>query len=182
MKTNTLLMVMVAAFYVGCTKNDVSAELNDSQNNEETSIVVNDTLCKYQNVVLDTWDLRSIDHNDLIGRWTLITYGDLEACTFSTDPDNTDISWDLEFHDSAKVSGRAVGNSFWGEYKLRNDSIKFDVERTILMPPPHHEWGDDLLTDLHRKTDLVTIKHDTLIIYYSQSKKVMIFCKEEKSP
>ncbi len=167
----------MAAICLGCAKNDLPDVPNGANNG--TPETVQDTLCMYQNIVLDTWDLHSIEGNDLLGRWKLITYGDLESCTFSDNPQNTDESWEIEFYDWILVRIKALAYSFYGIYNFQYDFLEFGAfgGRSV-EAPPDLKWGIELLNALHLNGDLVTIKNDTLLIYYSQSSEVMILARE----
>lgn len=175
-----LLILMVLTLSLSCSEKDspsIDVENNlasDTTNTDDSSSVNDDTLCMYQNIILDTNDLLSTAQNDLIGKWKLISYADLSNCTFITKPDNIEKSVEIEFKDSVNVGGKTLGNEFTGKYKLQNDTIQFSELQMSLVQEP--EWGEKLTQAIYN-TDLITIKHDTLVIYYSQSKNAMIFSK-----
>ena len=149
----------------------VSLSFNCSKNVEDS---IQDTLCMYQNTVLDTIYLNQIDYNLLFGSWKLITYANLPDCSFITEPDDIVKSVEISFLDSINVIGNSLANDIIGKYNINFDSITFvDLETTLVLEP---EWGAKFINALH-KTDLITIKNDTLLVYYSQSQKIMIFTR-----
>lgn len=174
------LILMILTLSLSCSEKDspsIEEENNlenDSTNANDSSSMNQDTLCMYQNIILDTSDLLSTAQNDLIGKWKLILYVDLLNCTFYTEPENIEKSVEIDFKDSVNVSGNTLGNEFTGKYKLQNDTIQFSNLQMSLVQEP--EWGEKLTQAIYN-TDLVTIKHDTLVIYYSQSNNAMIFSK-----
>lgn len=180
MKTLTkLLFLMLVTLSLSCTKNDSLANRENTNNNstnvENSNNTNNDTLCTFQSIVLDTSDLVSINKTSIIYNWKLIAYADLSDCSFITEPKDIEKSVEINFKDSENVSGHTLGNTFEGKYLIQNDSIQFiDLLITLVKEP---EWGEKFTYAIYN-SDLVTIKNDTLIIYYSQSKKAMIFSKQ----
>jgi heat shock protein HslJ len=180
-KMTNLLILMIVTLGLSCSKDDSSPidddniENNDSTKIENSSFVDCDTLCMYQNIILDTCNLNSIEPNSIISKWELIAYADLLECSFITKPDDIEKIVEINFKDSENVEGNTLGNTFEGNYLIRNDSIQFvDVQISLVQEP---EWGEKLTYAIYN-TDIVTIQSDTLIIYYSQSKKAMIFSKQ----
>lgn len=176
-----LLILMIVTLGLSCTKNDSSPidednrENHDSTKIEDSSSVNCDTLCMYQTILLDTCNLISMKPNEIINKWKLIAYADLIECSFMTKPDDIEKNVEINFKDSENVEGITLGNSFEGNYIIKNDSIRFvDFQISLVQEP---EWGEKLTYAIYN-TDLVTVKNDTLIIYYSQSKKAMIFSKQ----
>lgn len=178
--TNLVILLMIT-FGLSCSKNDSPLDKDnnldsDSTNVEDSSNLNQDTLCMYQNIVLDTNSVNNIEYNSLIGSWKLIIYADLIECSFITKPDEINKSVEINFLDSLNVTGNSLANDISGKYKLISDSIKFvDLKTTLVLEP---DWGADFITALYN-TDLVTIKNDTLLIYYFQSQKIMIFSKNQ---
>ena len=179
MKTLTnLLFLMLITLSLSCSKNDslqierIRAITLNVENSNNTNY---DTLCTFQSIVLDTSDLVSINKTSIIYNWKLIAYADLSDCSFITEPKDIEKSVEINFKDSENVSGHTLGNTFEGKYLIQNDSIQFiDLLITLVKEP---EWGEKFTYAIYN-SDLVTIKNDTLIIYYSQSKKAMIFSKQ----
>ena len=168
-----IFILTVVTLGLSCTKNDSISPDDGNLINDSTN-----TLCMYSNIILDTSRMHSIDQNEIIKKWELIAYADLTDCSFITKPDSINKTVEINFLDLENIRGITLGNSFEGKYKMENDSINFiDIRMTLVQEP---EWGDKLLNAINY-TDLVTIKSDTLVIYYSQSKKAMIFFSKHKN-
>jgi hypothetical protein len=169
-------LLLLAVLCPGCTEKDIPDGPTGPIGGDPPG-AVQDTVCSYQNIVLDIWDLHSIERDDLLGRWKLITYGELESCTFSDNPLNTGESWEIEFYDWILVRIKALVYSFYGIYNFDDGILEFGTFN-LAEVEPEVQWGIDLIKALHLNEDLVTIKNDTLLIYYSQSSEVMILSRE----
>jgi hypothetical protein len=176
MKTISFL-ILIAFLCPACTEKDMPDRPNGPIHGDPPQ-VVQDTLCMYENTVLDLWDLHSIEPNDLLGKWILITYGNLESCTFSDNPGNTDELWEIEFYDWTLVRVKTLIYSFYSIYNLSDNFLEFGTFSSAQVSSDR-KWAMDLLDELRLNSDKVTIKNDTLLIYYSLSTEVMILSREQ---
>ena len=134
-----------------------------------------DTICNYRGLTIDTIILELIDEEKLIGQWELISYIERENCNIQTIPDDLDDSVVLEFLSIDSLKGNTIVNSFQGNYRINNQKIEFyNFIITEMCCDP--TWATDFSTAIYY-TDYLTIQHDTLAIFYNQSKNAMVFIK-----
>lgn len=176
MKYLTIFSILVGVTILGCHKNDPPCPDEDTNCND-TDIIVVDTFCRFQGIILDTIKFNSVSEEELWGEWELFAYADLSECSFTTKPADIDRNVLVHFTDTGYVDGKTPGNTFWGNFLLTNDGVQFiDVRRTLVGEP---DWGSDFLDAIYQ-TDLASIKRDTLVIYYKQSSEAMLFSKYVK--
>jgi heat shock protein HslJ len=172
MKTKNMinLFFLLVALTLSCKKND--SHIPSDGDKDITNNI--DSTCKYGGIILDTANVKQEDQI-LLGRWQLISYVDIDKCTFKNEPNNLSKSIIIEFVTLDSIQGNTVLNSFNGNYNVNNQKIKFtNFVITEMCCEP--EWTKDFSIGIYN-TDYVRTQNDTLVIYYEQSKKAMIYLK-----
>jgi hypothetical protein len=118
-------------------------------------------------------DLQSIS-----GKWTLICYENFLSNNKDCRPPDEYFNGSLSFtfEDDGihgDIKGRSVTNEVYGDYQLLQNQ-RIIVTRFGGTKVMEHGWGSDFWGNI-RKSNSYQFKSDTLMIYYEDDTKAMIF-------
>jgi len=177
-----IVILLITIIILSCSKNDPPINDKNNTNNDSTNISDTngiDTLCTYNNIVLDTNNLLHNIGDSIIGSWELIAYADIKECSFTEKPEEITRDITINFQDSINVNGGTLVNTFNGQYTISDNIIEFiELKMTLVYHPS--DWDNIFSTEIYN-VDLININNNNLIMYYSKLQKAMIFSKIKNS-